>query len=285
MSPCVRRFFAANRRLSAAVEARLPYLFKRHPHTLYKYEVAELLNRRPGQVVVDIGGGKDCPFFPYLNQPRGQLIIGLDYSEDQLRGNRDIDQKIVADATARGLPLRDGSADLVVSRSVVEHIRDNKAFFQNCTNVLRPGGAMVHVFPGRFAPFALLNQLLPNWLARRIAGYLLPTEWVDEGNYGFPAFYDRCYVSAVQDLLEQNGLTNVKFKLSFYQSIYFEFFFPLFCAVLAYDLITWSLGIRNLASTIMVMAERPYDNGVLRGAAGRAFSDRTSDLRARIGAD
>jgi ubiquinone/menaquinone biosynthesis C-methylase UbiE len=69
--------------------------------------------------VLDVGGGKDCPFFPYLNQPRGQLIIGLDYSEDQLRENRDINQKIVADAMAPGLPLRERSADLVVSRSVV----------------------------------------------------------------------------------------------------------------------------------------------------------------------
>ena len=155
MSTGVRRFFAANRRLSAAVEARLPDLFKRHPHTLYKYEVAELLNRRLGQVVLDVGGGKDCPFFPYINQPRGQLIIGLDYSEDQLRGNRDINQKIVADATARGLPLRDGSADLVVSRSVVEHLRDNKAFFENCTNVLRPGGAMISCIPRSVCAFCV----------------------------------------------------------------------------------------------------------------------------------
>jgi len=29
--------------------------------------------------------------------------------------------------------------------------------------------------------------------------------------------------------------------------------------VLAYDLIAWRLGIRNLASTIIVMAERPLE--------------------------
>jgi SAM-dependent methyltransferase len=260
MSACLERFFAANRRLSTAVEARLPNLFKRHPHTLYKFEVAELINRRPGQVVVDVGGGKDCPFFPYVNEPHMQLIIGLDYSEEQLRENRNLNQKIVADAAAHGFPLRDGSADVVVSRSVVEHIRDNKAFFENCAHVLRPGGAMIHIFPGRFAPFALLNQLLPNWLARRVSGYLLPPEWVEEGNYGFPAFYNRCNFSAVQELLDRNGFINVKYSLSFYQSIYFEFFFPLFCVVLAYDLMAWGLGIRNLASTIMVMAERPLGN-------------------------
>lgn len=250
------RFFAANRRLSMAADARLPYLFKRHPHTVYKYQVAELLNRRPGQVVIDVGGGKDCPFLPYVNEPSTHLIIALDCSEEQLRRNRHLDQKIVADAAAHGFPLRDGSADLVVSRSVVEHIRDNRAFFENCARVLRPGGAMIHVFPGRFAPFALLNQLLPNWLARRLVGYLLP-EWAEDGNYGFLDFYDRCYFSAMQDLLERNGFKNRKYTLSYYQSGYFAFFFPLFCLVLAYDLIAWGLGIRNLASAIIVRAERP----------------------------
>jgi SAM-dependent methyltransferase len=259
MSGWIERFFAANRRFSGAVEARLPDLFKRHPHTVYKYEVAALLNRQPGQVVLDVGAGKDCPFLPYVDEPGIQLIIGLDYSEDQLCRNRDLNHKIVANAAARGFPLRDSSADLVVSRSVVEHILDNKAFFENCARVLRPGGTMIHVFPGRFAPFALLNRLLPNRLARRVSGYLLSPEWVEEGNYGFPVFYDRCYFSAVQDLLDRNGFKNVKYNFSFYQSIYFEFFLPLFCVVLSYDLIAWRLGIRNLASTIMVTAERPLE--------------------------
>jgi SAM-dependent methyltransferase len=60
------------------------------------------------------------------------------------------------------ISIRDGSADLVVSLAVVEHIHDNAVFFRNCAYVLRPGGVMIHVFSGRFAPFALMNQLLPN---------------------------------------------------------------------------------------------------------------------------
>ncbi len=48
---------------------------------------------------------------------------------------------------ASHLPFRDGSADLVVSRAVVEHIRDNEAFFRNCAHVLRPDGVMIHANP------------------------------------------------------------------------------------------------------------------------------------------
>ena len=250
------RFIAANQRLSKATEDRLPARFKRHIQTLYKYKAAQLVNRRPGQVVLDIGGGKECSFLHYLDAPARHLIIALDLSEAELRHNRQLKHKIVADAVANRFPFRDASADLVVSRSVVEHVRDNAAFFANCACVLRPGGSMVHAFPGRYAPFALINQLLPNRLARRLVGYLHP-EWLEEDNFGFLAFYDRCYFSAVQDLLDRNGFEKLRFDFLYYQSVYFNFFFPFYVLMLAYDLTAAALGIRNLASGIVVTAERP----------------------------
>jgi SAM-dependent methyltransferase len=250
------RFIAANQRLSKATEDRLPARFKRHIQTLYKYKAAELVNRRPRQIVLDIGGGKECPFLHYLDTAPEHLIVALDLSEEELRRNRQLKHKIVANAAANRFPFRDASADLVVSRSVVEHIQNNAAFFGNCARVLRPGGIMVHAFPGRYAPFALINQLLPNRIARRLVGYLHP-EWLEEDNYGFLAFYDRCYFTAIRDLLARNGFENYDFILLYYQSIYFNFFFPLYILMLGYDLIAAALGIRNLASGIVVTAERP----------------------------
>ena len=41
------RFIEVNQWLSKATENRLPPVFKRHIQTLYKYQVAELLNRKP----------------------------------------------------------------------------------------------------------------------------------------------------------------------------------------------------------------------------------------------
>jgi SAM-dependent methyltransferase len=250
------RFFAINRRLCWAVEKRLPAAFVQHIQTLYKYEVAELLNQQRSQVVLDVGGGKECPFLPYVQDRRAHLIVALDCSEDELRSNPLTGCKVVADAAAGGFPFRDGSADFVVSRAVVEHIPNNAAFIRNCASVLRPGGVMIHAFSGRFAPFALMNQLFPNRLTRRLIGYLHPY-WREEGNYGFPAFYNRCYFSAMQDLLRCNGFEKAKFTLLYHQSIYFTFFFPLFVLMLIYDVIVSLMGLRNLASGIIVRAERP----------------------------
>jgi SAM-dependent methyltransferase len=224
-------FIAANRRASRAIEARLPVLFTRHLHTLYKYEVAGRLNRRPGQVVLDIGGGKECPFLPFVREPLGHLIVAVDYSGDELRLNSDLELKVVADAAADEFPFRDRSLDLIVSRSVVEHLRDNEVFLANCARLLRPGGDLVHTFPCKFAPFSLINQLLPNPLTRFLLAYFHP-QWREE--CGFPAFDDHCYFSAVQRLFKRHRFGNLRFTFRCYQSIYFDFFLPLYVLMLLY---------------------------------------------------
>ncbi len=265
MSP-IARFLTANRRMSKFVEDRLPAGFRHHLHTLYKYEVAALVNRRPGQVVLDIGGGKDCPFLPFVSDPAAHLIVAVDYSADELRRNRALDRKIVADAAAAAFPFRNGAVDILASRSVVEHLHDNAAFFANCARVLRPGGVLAHAFPCKFTPFSVINQLVPNWLARRLLAYFHP-QWQDE--CGFPAYYDHCYFSAMRALLARNGFENAKFTFRYYQSIYYDFFFPLYIVMLSYDLLVWRLGIRNLACAILVTAERPPDE---RGGGDRTFA-------------
>ena len=247
------RFLAANRRLSKFTEDHLPISFRQHLHTLYKYEVSALVNRRNGQLAIDIGGGKECPFLPFVLNKDINLIVSIDNSEEQLRYNRMLRCKVVADAAAAELPFRDGSADIIASRSVVEHLSDNAAFFGNCARVLRPGGVLVHTFPCKFAPFALLNRCIPNWLTRCLLAYFHP-QWKDE--CGFRAFYDRCYFSAIRTLLATNGFKNPQFVFRYYQSIYFDFFYPLYILMLAYDLLIWLFSARNLACGILVTAER-----------------------------
>lgn len=245
-------FIDLNRRASRAIENRLPDLFKQHLHTIYKFRVADLINERRARVTLDVGTGKECPFFPFVRDPRLHVIVGVDCSEHELRHNADLDLKIVADA-AGGLPFRDGSMDLVVSRSVVEHIKDNHAFFADCARVLRPAGTLVHTFPGKFAPFSLLNRMIPNALARWLLANLHP-HWKDE--CGFIAYYDECYFSAIQKLLDRHGFSNYQFVFRYYQSIYYDFFFPLYAIMLLYDLVIWFFGIRNLACGILFVASR-----------------------------
>jgi SAM-dependent methyltransferase len=248
------RFVMLNHRLSLAIEARLPKAFNQNLNRLCILKVADLLNSRRGQIVLDVGGGKECPFLQDVDEPAAHLIIAFDCSEKELKHNV-VDNRVVGDAAMKGLPFRNQSVDLIVSRSVVEHIRDNGTFFENCAQALRPGGTMIHVFPGRFAPFALANRILPNRLSRRLLDYFLP-EWVDRDTCGFVAFYDRCHYSAMQDLIRRHGFESARYVFAYYQGIYYTSVFPIYCLMLAYDLILWLFRIRNLASGLLIVAER-----------------------------
>lgn len=45
-----------------------------------------------------------------------------------------------------------GSFDLIYSAQTIEHIRDLKAAFHECNRLLRPGGAMLHIYDPYFHP-------------------------------------------------------------------------------------------------------------------------------------
>ncbi len=210
--------------LFGLIEKRLPADFAFHLRTVHRGEVAGLVNARRGSVIVDVGAGRECAFLPLVRDREANLIVAMDISEAELRYNRQSGAKLVADAAAPGLPLRDNSGDLVASHAVVEHLHDNARFFANCARLLHPGGVLVHTFPCRFAPFALLNQLLPNRLARRLLATFQP-HWRQEA-VGFPAFYDRCSFSQIEKLLTQNGLRGRRYILRCHQGIYFDFCLP-----------------------------------------------------------
>lgn len=248
----LRPFFRANIALCDRIERALPRRFTRSLLYLHELTAAELMNTRPAQVVVDVGGGHLCPVARHRRADLGTRILAIDVLESQLRRNAVADERVVADA-CHPLPLRDGAADLVVTRSVLEHLPETRGFLAECARILRPGGFMVHVFPGRFAPFAVLNRILPNAVVRSLLGYFFP-KWVDE--CGFRAFYRDCYYPKVVENFGSDELTLHALHLRYYQSIYFKFFVPLYLVFLLYDLVLWAADARLLASQVLIVAQK-----------------------------
>jgi ubiquinone/menaquinone biosynthesis C-methylase UbiE len=248
----LKAFFAANRKACRRLEAFLPQakisIFDQYTHT-----VAGVVNGRPGPaVVIDVGGGKHCPFAHILNGAGKTTIIAVDISAGELKHNDDVDGKLVADIV-HGLPFRSRSVDLITSRSVLEHIEDVGRFVRHASDVLKPDGYWVHLFPSKFAPFALVNQLLPKGASRALLEFVLPET---KGICGFPAVYHKCYYSAIRNLLLKNGFELVDVQSSYYQSPYFDFCFPLFAVSAAYEMLVKLLGWRNLAAYLLVIARR-----------------------------
>jgi SAM-dependent methyltransferase len=82
--------------------------------------------------VVDYG----CAEGPYAALiPAGAIHVRVD-----LAGNPDADVALRPDGS---VPLADGSADVVLSTQVLEHVADPAAYLAECARLLRPGGSLV----------------------------------------------------------------------------------------------------------------------------------------------
>jgi SAM-dependent methyltransferase len=243
----LRAFTGWNRHASRALG--MPHVLDFH--TEYERLARAALRTTAPRVVVDVGGGRRCPYAD-ARLP-GTRIVAVDVSAEELRGNVDADEVRVADATDR-LPFDDAAADLITSRSVLEHLPDLGAFFAEAARVLRPGGEMIHTFPCRFAPFALLNRALPRAVSRRALDAFLPDDAA--GFHGFPAVYDRCYPSAVERLLAAAGFAVGELRVSYYQSEYFAFFVPAYLVSCAYELSVRALGARDLCAYMLLRARK-----------------------------
>jgi len=245
------RFIEMNRRLCAAITPFLPQA-KLQIFDLYGKVVGRYMNCRPDQVVVDVGAGKTCPFAQYRRPEQRTKIVGVDMSAKEMQENQDLDEKHVADITG-GLPLADESVDLIVSRSVLEHLNDVEGFVAASKRALKEGGFFIHLFPARYAPFAVIRRLLPDPIARRLLFTFHPRT---ESICGFPAFYNECTPSRFQRILQRHGFDIVEMETGYFQSPYFDFLVPLFLLSAAYEMAVRGLQLKDLCSYVLVVARK-----------------------------
>ncbi len=246
-----RAFIRRNRAICTRLERWLPNA-RGHTYRLYAETVANAL-REPGvRLVLDVGGGKTCAFAEGRERNDGARIVAVDISAEELAGNRIVDARLAADLTA-GLPLRQASVDVIASRSVLEHLDDLEAFVRDAARVLRPGGAFIHWVPGKYAPFAVINRMMPHALARRVLYYVEPEV---KGICGFRAVYDQCYPSALRRLFERHGFEITVMRPSYYQSSYYAFFLPFYLLSSLYEIVLQALGVQDLCAHVLIAARR-----------------------------
>lgn len=247
----LRRFIRANQRLCDRLEKWLP---QARPNIGARFEeiVVEHMNRSPGLLVVDVGSGKRCPFACLKNPVAQPRIVAVDISEEELKQNRDVDEYRVADVT-RSLPFRDAEADMVVSLNTLEHISPLPVFMQHVRRILKPGGVSIHLFSSRYAPFVILNRVLPQTVSRYLL-HVLYEESRDRA--GYPAGYDHCSPRAIQSVLREHGFAVETIEVSYYQSAYYRFFVPFYLISAGYELLVRALGLRSLAAYVLVVARK-----------------------------
>lgn len=247
----VRRFIRANQAFCARLENVLPTA-KGHTFRQYPVAVAECIAAEKLRRIVDVGGGKTCAFAALTPAGWGGKILSLDIAPEELLHNQCVDLRMVSDVT-QGLPVQDGALDMITSRSVLEHLADLEAFVVGAARAIRPGGYFIHWVPNKFAPFAVVNAMLPNRIAKKMLHYLDPAT---KGICGFPVVYDRCYPSAMEKLFAAHGFEVLEVRPSYFQSRYYAFFAPFFLLSTLYEGTMQFFGVRNLCAHYLIVARR-----------------------------
>jgi len=126
-----------------------------HPNRLFENQVDAFLT--PGTVLLDAGSGRTVPV---LRGYRGRAarLIGVELVE--FTEVPDGIECISADLSA--VPLPDNSIDLIMSRSVFEHIENPEAVYSELARLLKPGGRLVFLTANLWDYGTLVARIVPN---------------------------------------------------------------------------------------------------------------------------
>lgn len=225
------------------------------PHTkpditeYYSETVVNLANNFTNPVIVDVGGGRLTPFAKKLK--KNHKLIVLDADKNELKLNKDADKKNIVQDNL--IPLKENSADLVVSRYTLEHLNNPEIFIKNSFKILKRGGCSIHLFSCKYAPFSIINQLLPNKLSQLLLNKFVPNS---KHIRGYKTYYKYCYYSKIIDVFKKNGFEITNIYLSYYQSRYFSFFPPLYLLSIFYEFIIYSLKLKNLSAYVLITVKK-----------------------------
>lgn len=244
--PKLQKYLIKNKEMARRLSSHLPTK-KVDPFSDYERTVIQAIKHIKNPLVLDIGGGKQC--FLASRNISDKRIICLDLQMRQLCANYDANYLIMGDALS--IPLSDNSVDLVISRSFIEHVPSVETFFKEANRVLKKGGYLISVFPGKFAIFAMINQFLPEHLSKQALHHLVSTR---DDELGFKAYYDRCFFTGIKNLLNQTDFKVLDIKDYHFSSAYFEFFLPLFLLSCFYEICTQPF--KNLASYLLIIARK-----------------------------
>jgi SAM-dependent methyltransferase len=241
----LRRFVAANRALCRAFELRFPsfFGFPSYQDELRKRIVVSL--EECSGDVLEIGG-IDRPFLSKNDQYH---YVGMDI-EEKLRCHDVYDRFVVQSVED---PI-DGEYDLVMSITLLEHVRDNASSIANILDALRPARETHHYIPGKGHPYALaLRAVGPKWQKRLI--HALRPDSVEET--GYPTFFHHCTARDMARVFEDVGFEDVQVRTFYRANDYFAFFFPAFIAVTAFENICRALDWTYFASGFVISGRKP----------------------------
>jgi SAM-dependent methyltransferase len=225
------------------------YAGRRFHDSLYR----DLIRRhlKPGMRLLDAGCGRYLRFCrEFANEAD---VVGIDLETTFDTHNQRPPFAVRGDIGA--LPFRSRFFDMVISRSVVEHLEDPPRVFREFFRVLKPGGCVVIVTPNKYDYVSLIAAGTPyrvhRFLVSRI--FRLPEDDV------FPTLYRANTPRALGRALQGAGLCKCELHMINHYPAYLMFSPVLFRVGVAYERLTSMKPFAALRGSILCAFEKPHD--------------------------
>lgn len=219
-----------------------------HPYRLFERRIDALM-AGGGRVLLDAGCGRTVPVLRKYLGKAGRLV-GVDLVEFT-----DVPEGIEAYETDLAtLPLADASVDVIMSRSVFEHLTDPESVYREFARVLKPGGRLVFLTANMWDYGTLIARMVPNRFHSRVVKVVEGRPEEDT----FPTAYKTNTRGAVDRLARGSGLVVEDFAYLSQYPNYLMFNGLLFAIGTAYEkLISRFDALRILRGWIMVTLVKP----------------------------
>jgi SAM-dependent methyltransferase len=125
-----------------------------HPYQIFEQEIERYL--RKDSILLDAGCGRSAPVLAKYRGQAGRLI-GVDIVDfDAVEGL----ELLNSDLAKMSVPS--ASVDVVMSRSVMEHVTDPAAVYKEIFRVLKPGGIFIFLTANLWDYASLIAKVVPN---------------------------------------------------------------------------------------------------------------------------
>ena len=204
-------------------------------------------------VLLDAGCGREARFLQRF-EGKAKRLIGVDIVEFHKNGAGNTLELLNNDL--RDIKLPDKSIDIVISRSVLEHLEKPLSVYMEIFRILKEGGYFSFLTPNLGHYSALICKLIPN---KFHSGVVLRTEGRKEEDT-FPTYYRSNTFPTINNLAQRAGFQLISFKhLGQYPS-YFAFNPILFLIATGYEkLIDKFHALRYLRGWLLVVLKREGD--------------------------
>jgi SAM-dependent methyltransferase len=234
------------------------YAGRKFHDALYRERIRAYL--QPRQRLLDAGCGRYMTFCKELSDVA--RVVGIDLEEVLETDNQNAPFGVRGDLAS--LPFASNHFDMVISRSVVEHLEDPRKVFHEFCRVLRPGGKLVVITPNKYDYVSLIAAMTPYRLHRALVSKIFQVPADDV----FPTLYRANTPSSIRSVLTSAGFVQTELRMINHYPAYLMFSPLLFRLGILYEKITSLNLFQSLRGSILCVFEKQDETRTTASPAG-----------------